>query len=37
MSNDTKEFVREFWSKLQHWRLMKIAEHLREAALWWKK
>lgn len=29
-------FMREFWSKLQHWRLMKLTEHLRDAFWWWK-
>ena len=37
MSDDAKEFVRQFWSKMQHWRLMKMVEHLVEASLWWKK
>lgn len=34
MSENT--FVRQFWSKLQHWRLMKIVEHLQAAFGWWK-
>lgn len=31
-----KEFTRQFWSALQRWRLIKIAEHLRDAFYWWK-
>ena len=23
-----KQFIREFWSQRQHWRLVKMAEHL---------
>lgn len=28
MSDEFQTFMREFWSKTQHWRLMKMTEHL---------
>jgi len=32
----SSEFTRQFWSKLQHWRLMKMIEHWKKAIYWWK-
>lgn len=29
-------FMREFWSKRQHWRLMKFAEHITEFFNAWR-
>jgi hypothetical protein len=37
MDDEThKTFMREYFSKTQHWRLMKLIEHLKALAFWWR-
>lgn len=36
MSDDFKQFMREFFSPLQHWRMMKIIEHMQAFFNSWK-
>ena len=29
MSDDFKKFLREFYSPMQHWRIMKFIDHMK--------
>lgn len=31
-----KQFIREFWSQMQHWRLIKFVEHMSEFFNSWR-
>ena len=37
MSDEWKQFMREFYSPMQHWRIMKFIEHMKEFFNSWKK
>lgn len=37
MSDDFKDFMRQYYSKMQHWRLMKIIEHWTNFLRSWEK
>ena len=30
MSEDFKKFMREFYSPMQHWRIMKFIDHMKQ-------
>lgn len=36
MSEDFKKFMREFYSPMQHWRIMKFIEHMKAFLYSWK-
>ena len=35
--NISKQFLRRFFSPLQHWRLMKWTEAMTDLFYWWRK
>lgn len=34
--DEAKQFLREFWSQRQHWRLMKMIEHWKAFLNSWR-
>ena len=36
MSDEWKQFMREFYSPMQHWRIMKFIEHMKLFLTSWK-
>lgn len=36
MTDPVKQFLREFYSPMQHWRIMKFIEHMKAFLTSWK-
>lgn len=36
MADAAKQFIREFWSKTQHWRLVQMIKHWNELIDIWR-
>lgn len=36
MADEAKQFIREFWSKTQHWRLVQMMKHYIDFLNTWR-